>query len=199
MISTPDRLTPSQMTVQSSTNRYTSIGGHSITHDDAGNLTVDRQRYVYFHDYENRVVKIKDSSSNAVAEYAYDALGRRIRMIDSAASTTTLCCYNPDWQCLAEYDAAGPQAVQLRYFVYGYYIDEPLIMHRQSDGKDYYYGRDHLYSTAVLLDNTGTVVERCEYDAYNTTTSQTPHTPPAPQAPTTTPTPSPADDWTLFT
>jgi len=114
------------------------------------------------------VVKIKDSSSNDVAEYAYDALGRRIRIIDSAASATTLYYYNPDWQCLAEYDAAGPQAVQLRYFVHGNYIDEPLVMHRQSDGKDYFYGHDHLYFTAILLDDTGSVVERCEYDAYGT-------------------------------
>ena len=104
------------------------------------------------------MVKIKDSSSNDVAEYAYDALGRRIRVIDSVASTTTLYYYNADWQCLAEYDATGPQTVQLRYFVYGNDIDEPLVMHRQSDGKDYYYGRDHLYSTAVLLDDTGNVV-----------------------------------------
>jgi len=122
---------------------------------------------VYFHDYENRV-KIENSSSNAVAEYAYDALGRRIRVIDSVASTTTLYYYNADWQCLAEYDATGQQAVQLRYFVYGNYIDEPLVMRRQSDGKDYFYGHDHLYSTVVLLDDSGSVVERCEYDAYGT-------------------------------
>ena len=65
------------------TNRYTSIGGNSITHDDAGNLTTDKDGYTYEYDYENRIVKIEDSSSNDVAEYAYDALGRRIRVIDS--------------------------------------------------------------------------------------------------------------------
>jgi len=86
-------------------------------------------------------------------------------MIDSAASTTTLYYYNPDWQVLAEYD--GSNGLQ-RYFVYGNYIDEPLAMHRQSDGKDYYYGHDHLYSTVVVIDDTGSVVERCEYDAYGT-------------------------------
>jgi len=32
-------------TVQSSTNRNTAIGGHSITHDDAGNLAVDKHGY----------------------------------------------------------------------------------------------------------------------------------------------------------
>jgi YD repeat-containing protein len=107
------------------TNRYTSIGGNSITHDDAGNLTADKDGYTYEYDYENRVVKIEDSSSNDVAEYAYDALGRRIRVIDSKASTTTLYYYNPQWQVLAEYDNSNNQQ---RYFIYGNYIDEPLVM-----------------------------------------------------------------------
>jgi len=156
-------------TVDSSTNRYTAIGGHSISHDDAGNLTVDKDGYKYSYDYENRVVKIEKPDGlggwDDVAEMAYDALGRRIRVIDSAASVTTVYYYNSEWQCLAEYNGAG--ALQ-RYFVYGNYIDEPLVMHRQSDGEDYYYGHDHLYSTVVLLDDGGGVVERCEYDAYGT-------------------------------
>ena len=146
---------------------------------------MDGQAYAYFHDYENRVVKIKDSSNNAVGGYvdhdlgaevgkhmgrmptplAYDALGRRIEVVDSKAGTATLCYYNPDWQVPAEYDDAN--SLQ-RYFVYGNYIDEPLVMHRQSDGEDYYYGQDHLYSTVVLLDDGGSVVERYEYDAYGT-------------------------------
>lgn len=104
-----------------------------------------------------------------MALYDYDALGRRIRekkdFVDSVRSVVTLFYYNPDWQVLAEYDDAG--SLQ-RYFIYGNYIDEPLVVHRQSDGEDYYYGHDHLYSTVVLLDDSGSVVERCEYDAYGT-------------------------------
>jgi hypothetical protein len=86
-------------------------------------------------------------------------------MIDKAAEpdAATLYYYNPEWQCLAEYD--GSNNLQ-RYFVYGNYIDEPLVMHRQSDGEDYYYGHDHLYSTVVLIDDGGNVAERYEYDAY---------------------------------
>jgi len=84
-------------TVDPATNRYSSVGGNSISHDFAGNLTIDKDGYEYFYDYENRIVKIKDSSSNDVAEYAYDALGRRIRVIDSKAGATTLYYYNPQW------------------------------------------------------------------------------------------------------
>ena len=53
--------------VDDDTNRYTSIGGNSITHDDAGNVTADKDGYTYEYDYENRIVKIEDSSSNDVA------------------------------------------------------------------------------------------------------------------------------------
>ncbi|MBN1125490.1 MAG: hypothetical protein JXA82_10815 [Sedimentisphaerales bacterium] len=165
-------------TVDSSTNRYTTIGGSSMSHDDAGNLSVDKDGYQYTYDYENRVVKIEDSSSNDVAEYAYDALGRRICMVDAVASTTTVYYNSPEWQVLAEHDGAGNQQ---RYFVYGNYIDEPLVM---NDGtNDYYYAHDHLYSTAALIgwiDEAWTVVERYEYDAYGkvhvTDASYTPRT-----------------------
>ncbi len=150
--------------LDSATNRYdNSTGGpYDVTcaYDDAGNMTGDKDGYVYFYDYENRVVKIEDDSSVEVATYAYDALGRRIRKIDSVASETTLYYYNPGWQVLAEYDASSLQ----RYYVYGNYIDEPLVM---SDGTDdYYYVQDHLYSVAALIDEGGDVVERYEYDAY---------------------------------
>ncbi len=94
-----------------------------------------------------------------VAQYVYDALGRRIGKWDAVAGEATFYYHNDEWQVLAEYDYMG----HLRNFIYGNYIDEPLVM---SDGEDYYYGQDHLYSTVVLLDDGGSVVERYEYDAY---------------------------------
>jgi len=98
---------------------------------------------------------------------AYDTLGRRIRVkkdfVDSVPSVVTLFYHNPEWQVLAEYD--GSNELQ-RYYVYGNYIDEPLVMHRQSDDEDYYYAQDHLYSVVALIDDSGNVVERYEYDAY---------------------------------
>ena len=39
-----------------------------------------------------------------------------------------------------------------------------------ADGNDYYYAHDHLYSPAALIDSSGTVLERCEYDAYGNPT-----------------------------
>ena len=50
-------------TVDSATNRYSSVGGNSISHDDADNMSTDKDSYTYEYDYENRIVTIKDSSS----------------------------------------------------------------------------------------------------------------------------------------
>ena len=66
---------------------------------EAGNLTIDKQGYEYEYDYENRIVKITKDSSD-IAEFAYDALGRRIRKIDSAAGKTALYYHNHNWQVL---------------------------------------------------------------------------------------------------
>jgi len=52
-------------------------------------------------------------------------LGRRIRKIDSVASETTLYYNNYNWQVLAQYDGSNNC---LRYFVYGNYIYEPLLI-----------------------------------------------------------------------
>ncbi len=150
--------------VDTDTNRYDRINGQpeapaKIGYDYAGNMTEDHNGYKYYYDYENRIVKIEDSSSNDVAEYTYDALGRRIRVIDSKASATTLYYYNPEWQVLAEYN--GSNELQ-RSYVYGNYIDEVLVMTDEAaeGDPDYYYAHDHLYSVAALLEVDGDVTGR---------------------------------------
>jgi YD repeat-containing protein len=151
--------------VDNENNRYNSVGGVALEYDDAGNLAEDKDDYTYSYDYENRIVKIEKPNGGGkttVAQYAYDALGRRIRKIDSIASSTTVYYNNNSWQVLSEYD--GSNNFQ-RSCVYGNYIDEVLMM-TDSGSNDYYYAHDHLFSPAALIDDNGTVVERYEYDAY---------------------------------
>ena len=79
--------------VDPNTNRYDSVGGGNLTYDAAGNLTVDADGYEYEYDYENRLIKITKGQDD-IAEYAYDALGRRIQVYDMAAETKTWYYYN---------------------------------------------------------------------------------------------------------
>ena len=149
------------------TNRCNSVASNNCTYDAAGNMTVDPDGYQYTYDYENRIVEIKDSGDTTVAEFAYDALGRRIMKTDSiTAANTRYYYYNDQWQVLEERDGSD---VLKQYFVYGNYIDEVLA--RFVSMIPLYYAHDHLYSPAALVNMTGTsIIERYEYDAYGTVT-----------------------------
>ena len=142
-------------TVDNLTNRYTSIEDANLTYDAAGNLTQDQRGYEYEYDYENRIVKIT-KDGNDIAEFAYDALGRRMRKIDSKVGHTTYYYNNYKWQVLYETGTTG-----VKIFFYGNYIDEVLFR-----APFIYYVHDHLYSPVALVSLSGTVLERYEYDAY---------------------------------
>jgi len=60
--------------------------------DAVGNLTKDANGYNYQYDYENRIVKIT-KDGNDIAQFAYDALGRRIRKTDSQDPNNTRFYY----------------------------------------------------------------------------------------------------------
>ena|GEM_PF-4881354 len=64
---------------------------------------MDKDDYDYQYDYENRIIKIT-ADGNDIAEYAYDALGRRIKKVDSKAGETTVYYYNNNWQVLCDYN-----------------------------------------------------------------------------------------------
>lgn len=84
--------------IDANTNRYTSVGGNSLTYDAAGNLITDKDGYEYEYDYENRIVKIT-KDNNDIAEFTYDALGRRIEKKDVVDSNNTRrYYYNNNWQ-----------------------------------------------------------------------------------------------------
>jgi YD repeat-containing protein len=142
-------------------NEYLTVGGTTVYYDAAGNLSRDRGGYQYFYDQDNRLTQVKNSGGTVKAGYDYDAIGRRIRSI--IGSTTTQYYYDGH-RVLLETNAGG--ATDQRYYVWGNYIDEALMMRDCVGSADYYYVHDHLYSVSVLFASGGTVSERYEYDAY---------------------------------
>jgi len=148
------------------TNRYDKVGNNTLTYDVAGNLKKDKADYTYYYDYENRLIKIKKSNDTiTVAEFSYDALGRRIEKKDSITSTNTRrYYYNYNWQVLSEYDGSNNYK---RSYVYGNYIDEVLMSFWvYSTAQCKYYLHDHLYSPVAVTNYLGQTAERYEYDAY---------------------------------
>jgi len=95
--------------------------------------------------------------------FEYNALGRRIETVDASAGTTTRYYYD-DQRVAVQTLVSGGVETDDRYFVFGNYIDETLLMH--AGAADLYYAHDHLYSPVALFAANGTVAERYEYDAY---------------------------------
>ncbi len=59
-------------------NEYSTIAGSAVSYDEAGNLTVDEDGRQYLYDEHNRLTQIKAADETMLANYTYDALGRRI-------------------------------------------------------------------------------------------------------------------------
>ncbi|NIT55187.1 MAG: hypothetical protein GWN00_02735 [Aliifodinibius sp.] len=136
----------------------------NLSYDEAGSLTTDQRGYEYEYDYENRIVKIT-KGTRTIAEFAYDALGRRVEKKDLIDPNNTRRYYhNYNWQVLTEYNGSG---VFKQWYAYGNYIDEVIMMGTTgSPASARFYIHDHLYSPAALTTWTGTILERYEYDAY---------------------------------
>ena len=97
----------------------------TFTCDDNGNLSEDGYGYGYTYDYRNRLIEAQYPSSSTIAEYVFDALGRRISR--TVGSETTYFFYDTGGQVIAEYeDDTTP--ILTKEFVYGNGIDEVLAM-----------------------------------------------------------------------
>lgn len=102
-------------------NEYSTIAGVPVTYDAAGNLATDEDGRQYFYDEQNRLVEVRDAGSATLAEYEYDALGRRVSATIGGA--TTLYYYDGQ-RVIEERDAADAVA---RYHVDGgQFIDEHI-------------------------------------------------------------------------
>jgi RHS repeat-associated protein len=125
---TPGGATPATVTTTdydvNALNQYTAIGGTSRPtphHDDDGNL-IDDGTLEYEWDAENRLIEVIDgSTSNTIAEYEYDYMGRRWRKETTSSApqgaTETIFAYD-GWNLIAEYDASGTPTV-LRTYAWG--------------------------------------------------------------------------------
>jgi len=139
-------------------NQYTQVNTATLGYDTNGNLTTSNG-WTYSYDYENRLTQAVNGTTTAT--YAYDPFGRRIQK--TAGGVTTNFIYDGD-NLLAEYDGSG---TLLRKYIHSDNIDEPIAM--VSGSNTYYYNRDGLGSTSELIDGTGAVAEKYQYDVYGKT------------------------------
>jgi RHS repeat-associated protein len=152
------------------------VGGTTtaVRSDDNGNET-DDGTYLYTWDSMNRLRTVIRKSDNAlVAVYSYDALGRRIQKVvpNSGGQNDTTDFEYDGWRSIEEWN--GVDALVQQY-VFGAYIDEPLVMDRNLNGdgtatgpgdERLFYNQNTLYNVYALTDTAGKIVEGYQYDAY---------------------------------
>jgi RHS repeat-associated protein len=132
------------------------VTGQSATfsHDANGNLTSDGTRS-YVWDAANRLVAIEQETHRT--EFHYDGLSRRIRIVEkeNGAITADARFLWVGTQMVEERDATGG-AVSKRFFGQGLRIGN----------ESYFYAKDHLGSIRELVDASGTVRTRHDYDPF---------------------------------
>lgn len=142
-------------------NQYETAGTDTLLYDANGNLTNDGTQ-VYVYDAFGQLTQVREAAVGTVlAEYAYDAFGRRI--LESTAGGDEQYIYDEASE-IAAYDGGGSL---VREYVYGAAEDRPVLMSSAS-GDALYYQYDAHGSVAALADDSGSLVERYDYDAYGT-------------------------------
>jgi RHS repeat-associated protein len=140
----------------------------SPTYDADGNELTSGTGETYTWDAENELLSVVYSSgpnSGNHTEFAYDALGRRIAIVERTGTTlgsgTVTSTKQFVWigsRIAEERDASN--AVTKRFYPQG----------EQIGSTNYYYTRDHLGSIREMLNSSGTIVARYDYDPYGRTT-----------------------------
>jgi RHS repeat-associated protein len=166
-----------EMRQHSSFNEITQHSGSVVTtilHDNNGNET-DDGTLVFRWDHANRLRTVtRKANGSLIAVYSYDAMGRRTRKVvtNSGAINGTTDFYYIGWRVLEERDGSDNL---VRQYVYGVYIDEPLVLDKNLDGDDsaigardqrlFYHHNGHP-SVYALTNTSGVIVEGYHYDAY---------------------------------
>ncbi len=126
-------------------NRYTSLNGKSISHDDNGNQTINNAVW----DARDRLVSLK--GSGYTASFTYDAMGRRTSKTVNGQTKTYL------------YDGADLISETGADYTFGPGIDQPL---ERKAGQNEYYLSDALGSVIGLTDPTGTIKTSYNYSPF---------------------------------
>ncbi|MCY2985682.1 MAG: RHS repeat-associated core domain-containing protein [Planctomycetota bacterium] len=154
------------------THELLTSGGQSVTTDVKGNQTVlpssltSQASSLFFSwDFDNKM-KSSDIDANGSADvtFEYDALGRRVARTQGS---TALVYFQADQQTIADYPRGGAASTATYRYVFGSYIDEPVVRKTTGTGGTVlYYHRNQQYSIYALTNSTGVVQERYAYTAY---------------------------------
>jgi RHS repeat-associated protein len=140
----PQETATNTATVDAS-NRYTSLNGKPVAHDENGNQTINNAVW----DARDRLVSL--SGPNFTAAFTYDAMGRRTSKTVNGQTKT----YHYDGSDLISETGAD--------YTFGPGIDQPL---ERKSGQNEYYLSDVLGSVIGLADGTGAIKTSYNYSPF---------------------------------
>ncbi|MDD2711100.1 MAG: hypothetical protein PHV34_24235 [Verrucomicrobiae bacterium] len=140
------------------TNRYQVVvpsgETRTLTYDNNGNCTSDGVR-TFEWDAKNQLVAINQGTHRS--EMVYDGIGRRVQIIEKE-NGAEVSNKRFVWvgRTLAEERDSSGAIVAKRFYLRGVQVGE----------NNFYYTQDHLASIREMLDASGTIRARYEYDPY---------------------------------
>lgn len=165
-------------TLANAANEYATVdpdgpGGNQalpVTYDAVGNLVLDEDGRHYSYDEQNRLIQVRAADDLTVlADYTYDALGRRISaaILVAPASPPVVTRYYYDGpRLIEERDGSQPGEPRTRYHVNGaQYVDEHVATYTDGRAGFSYYLHNDLYSVTGVGEPDGTVAAAFTYDA----------------------------------
>ncbi|MBI1370440.1 MAG: hypothetical protein GC162_17530 [Planctomycetes bacterium] len=133
-------------------------------------------RYQAVYDAWNRLVRLTDpATGDTIAEYQYDGLNRRTiktPYVSNVAQDPEHQYYTANWQLIET--RRGESTTPESQYVWGVrYIDDLILRDRDTDesgsfDERLYALQDANYNVSAVIDTSGDVQERYEYDAYGT-------------------------------
>jgi RHS repeat-associated protein len=156
------------------THELLTAGSSSVTTDVKGNMTgipaslreaSASGPMILSWDYDNKL-KFADIDNNGSVDvsFQYDALGRRVARTGTSGS---FVYFQVDQQTIADYGIGDAPTIPLYRYVYGSYIDEPVVRKGAgTSGTIHYYHRNQQYSVYAITSSIGTIAERYAYTAY---------------------------------
>jgi len=153
-----------------------------------GHNLADDKTNTYYYDFANHLVcAVRQSDSDTIGEYTYDALGRRVKKVVADVSDTldgTTLFYYDGLRVIEQGELDGSNNyVATHQYVWGLYLDELMVYDYDADADGnfdaideangdtrYYVAHDFLYSTHAVVDSSGTVQERYDYAPYGRAT-----------------------------
>ncbi|MBN8605169.1 MAG: RHS repeat-associated core domain-containing protein [Planctomycetes bacterium] len=155
----------------SHTHELVTAGGQSVTHDTKGNMLLipasvraNSSPLVLTWDFDNRMVSADVGADSVIdVTHQYDALGRRVAR---KASGSTTVFVQVDQQTICDYASGAAPASSTYRYLYGSYIDEPIVRIATSNSETTWYHRNQQYSIVACTDSSGAATERYAYTAY---------------------------------